>query len=117
MSNWLLTAAAAALVAAPAAAHDAKAVLDKAIAAPGGAELLAKYKASTAKFKGQMHVFGMDADFTGSSANQGADKYRMTMEVELGGMKLTVVQLVNGEKVKTSLSSAVGSSASAPPPT
>lgn len=103
MSNWLLTAAAVVLIAAPAVADDAKAVVNKAITAHGGAELLGKYKASTSKYKGQMALFGMDAEFTGSSAHEGADKFRMTMEMDLGGMKLTVVQLVNGEKVKMSV--------------
>src|SRR6188472_1316975 len=46
---------------------DAKAIIEKAIAAHGGKELLDKYPASRNKFKGELSILGMDISFEGTS--------------------------------------------------
>jgi hypothetical protein len=104
MSRWFLGLAVAALTVAPAVADDAaNDVVKKSIAAHGGADVLNKLKAGTSKIKGDMTVFGMDLEFTGDLAYELPDKYRMTILTEVAGQKLTIVQVVNGSKVKNTL--------------
>ena len=105
MSKWVLGLAVAALAAAPAARADdaANEVVKKAIAAHGGADVLNKYKAGTSKMKGDMTVLGMDLEFTGDLAYELPDKYKMTILTEIAGQKHTVVQVVNGSKIKNTL--------------
>lgn len=112
MSKWFLGLAAAALAAAPAAARDkdaadtAEAVVKKAIAAHGGAAALDRYKAGSFKIKGDMTVFDMNLDFTGDLVYQLPDKFRMTIDTEVGGQKLSILQVVNGERIKNSINGA-----------
>lgn len=103
MPKWLLGLAVAALTVAPTRADDAAAVVKKAIAAHGGAEALNKYTAGSYKIKGDMTVQGTDLDFTGDILYQLPAKFRMTIDANLGGQKLTVVQVTNGKKHKTTL--------------
>ena len=85
-----------------------KAVVEKAVAAHGGAAALTKYPASTAKFKGQMTVLGTDVDFTGDAANQTPDKFRVAIEADVGGVKQKFVMVVNGDKVRSVQNDAAG---------
>lgn len=104
MSRWFLGLAVAALAVASAPADDAaNKVVEAAVKAHGGADVLNKLKAGTSKIKGDMTVFGMDLEFTGDLAYELPDKYKMTILTEVAGQKLTVVQLVNGSKVKNTL--------------
>lgn len=104
MSRWFLGLAVAALVGAPVVADDAaNEVVKKAVAAHGGADVLNKFKAGTSKIKGDMTVFGMDLEFTGDLAYELPDKYKMTVLTEVAGQKLTIVQVVNGTKIKNTL--------------
>ncbi len=96
----LLTAAAVALLGAgPARADDAKALVDKAIKAVGGAEKLAKYKAETYKGKGKFYGMGEGIDFTGEWAMQLPDRMRVKIDVDANGMQLAIVRVANGDKV------------------
>jgi hypothetical protein len=104
MRKWLLGLTIAALAAAPALAQDAaEAVVKKAIDAHGGADALNKYKAGTAKMKGEMSVFGMDITFTGEMTYFLPDKYKMTIDAEVAGQKLAIVQVANGKKYKQTI--------------
>ncbi len=105
MRSLMFALAAATVAVAGAAAQDAKpaeakAVVEKAIKAHGGAAALDKYPASTSKFKGQMALFGLDIDFTGDLTAQLPDKVKMTIDADINGMKMAFVQVVNGDKVK-----------------
>ena len=105
----------AALFAAPFAANaqdkpgidaEAKKVIEKAIEAQGGKEALEKYPASSSKIKGQMSMLGMDIPFTGEIVTSGTDKVRTQLDAEVQGQKMEILQIVNGDKVKQTVSGA-----------
>ena len=80
-------------------AADVKAVLDKAIAAQGGADNLAKYKAVSMHIKGKLHgVIGDSVDVTGDIATQVPDRMRFEMAVTVMGMDFKFTQVLNGDK-------------------
>jgi outer membrane lipoprotein-sorting protein len=106
MTNWLLGLAALALVVVPARAQDAdtaEAVVKKGIEAHGGADVLKKLRAGESKMKGDMTVTGMDIEFTGTLVYQLPDKFRMEIDAEVMGLKLAIVQVVNGNQIKSTL--------------
>jgi hypothetical protein len=109
--TWCVTAVALALAAVGAARADDKAdlraVLDKAIKAHGGAEKLAKEKATTFKAKGKFYGLGEGIDYTSDYAIQPPDKFRMTMDFEAGGMKIAVNVVCDGKKGWTKVNDAV----------
>jgi hypothetical protein len=82
---------------------DAKAIVEKAIQAHGGAAALDKYKAGRIKSKGVVSVAGMEITVAGTSVYQLPDKSKSQMEMETMGQKIAVVQLVTGDKVTMSL--------------
>jgi hypothetical protein len=101
MSRWVLGITAVAALAAPAAAQDdAKKIVEKALAAHGGADTLKKYKASKATLAGDMALAGMTLTFTGTTANEFPGKWRMTFESSIMGQKLEVFQVADGDKIK-----------------
>ena len=101
MRNGILGVIAAVAFAAPTYAQaDAKAIVEKAIEAMGGKELLDKFPASKTKFKGDMSIMGLDITFEGNSV-QAPGQFKLEMVADVGGQKLTVVQIVDGAKVKT----------------
>ena len=79
-------------------AADAKAVVEKAIQARGGADNLAKYKADVLKIKGAVHVSGLDIDFTGEISFQQPDKSRTVIEGTVMGTNFKSTRVVNGDK-------------------
>src|SRR6516165_1807242 len=79
-------------------AADAKAVVEKAIKARGGADNLAKYKADVLKIKGAVHVAGLDIDFTGEISFQQPDKSRAVIEGTVMGTNFKSTRVVNGDK-------------------
>jgi hypothetical protein len=79
---------------------DAKAVIEKAIKAHGGKDLLEKFPASSSKFKGEMSIMGLDMTFEGKGV-QGPGQYKFELAADVGGQKLSIVQIVDGAKVKT----------------
>jgi hypothetical protein len=104
MRTWLLGLTLAALTAVPALGQDtAEAVVKKAIDAHGGADALTKYKAGSATVKGEMVVFGMDLTFTGDMVYSLPDKYKMTINADVAGQKLAIVQIANGAKYKQTI--------------
>ena len=80
-----------------------KSLVEKAIKAHGGAEKLAKQKATTMKFKGKIYAVADGLDYTGDFALQAPDKVRTDINFELMGMKFAVINLLNGEKGWVSL--------------
>jgi len=77
---------------------EARAIVDKAIKAHGGADNLAKFKAGVVKMKGKVEVGGMSIEFTSTASVQNPDKLKVETDVEVMGNKFTFVQIVNGDK-------------------
>jgi hypothetical protein len=101
MRKTLCLAAALVLAAGAARAEEkagARAVIDKAVKAAGGADKLDKLKAETFKSKGKFYGLGEGIDYTADYAVQPPDKFRIKMEGEVGGNKFTFIQVVNGDK-------------------
>ncbi len=104
MRPWFLGAAIVLAAAGVVSADDkAEAVVKKAIQAHGGADALNKYRAGKCKIKGDLHIGGMDLEYTGSIAYSLPDRFRMEIKTELGGQKLTISQIVRGDKVKSTV--------------
>ena len=78
---------------------DLKALLRKTIAAHGGAQNLAKFKAVTSKFKGNMEILGFTVDVTGETNFQKPDKLRNTMALDIKGKNIDVVTVYDGKKM------------------
>lgn len=87
--------------AAPAKAADtAKDVLEKAITAHGGAELLTKNKAGQLKAKGKLTLPGVgDVEFTQEAMYMLPDKFKESMEMNIMGMNISVVTMASGDAV------------------
>jgi hypothetical protein len=79
-------------------AADAKAVIDKAVAAHGGAEAIAKQKAAVFKGKGKFHGLGEAIDYKSEISYQAPDKARSVIDASFMGTDFKVVQVVNGDK-------------------
>ncbi len=77
---------------------EARALLDKAIRAAGGAGPLAKVAGVSANVKGTLHVQGgRTVPFNFSVSAQGADRFRMETE-SVGGRAFAATLVVNGKK-------------------
>jgi len=102
MRRWIPHMAAAglllALVGRGAAGDDPKALVEKAIKAHGGEEKLNKLKAGTSKAKGTLTLMGMELPFTQESSYLLPDKVKETLNVEVMGMKIPVITIINGDK-------------------
>ncbi len=85
------------------AADDPKAVVEKAVKAHGGADLLAKYKGYKAPFRGTVFAMGMEIELKGEILNLYPDKAKVTGTLTVGGMDLPLVQVVNGSKLSMSI--------------
>lgn len=79
----------------------AEAAVKKAIEGHGGAEALNKLKATRFVMKGDISIIGMDLEFTGKASFMLPNKYRMEMNSEIMGQKMTITQVVNGDKIKS----------------
>ena len=87
-----------------AAAQDApKAVIEKAIKAHGGADLLAKFAAERVTVKGTISIMGMEVEMTATSVTQYPDKQKVTGTLSLGGQELKIVQVNNGDSMSVSI--------------
>ncbi|QDU22189.1 hypothetical protein [Urbifossiella limnaea] len=75
-------------------------VVRRAIDAHGGLDVLKKYPAGTSKIGGKVAINGTEFPFTGSLAFAVPGKARLEMTIEAFGQKTTLVQLVNGDKVR-----------------
>ena len=95
-------------VAAPSARADEDAVkiVTAGIKAHGGEEALKKNKAGEYKMKGTMSILGSDLEYTGTVAYQLPEQFKMTIDTDLMGQKLSIVQVGSGDKFKTTLNGA-----------
>ena len=76
------------------------------IKAHGGEEALKKNKAGDMKMKGSMAILGMDLEFTGSVLYQLPDQFKMIIDTSVVGQKMSIVQVGNGDKFKTTINGA-----------
>lgn len=79
-------------------APDARAVVEKAVKAMGGAEKLTKAAAFSRTSKGTININGSDNPFTGTSIFQGLDKLRSEFDGEFDGDPVKGVTVMNGER-------------------
>ena len=79
-------------------AAEVKAVLDRAIAAHGGADHLAKSKATTMQIKGKVYAVGDGVDFSGDIASQLPDRMRFETSPTVMGTGLKIKTVVKGDK-------------------
>jgi hypothetical protein len=77
---------------------DATAVIDKAIAALGGAEKLAAVKAATWKTKGKIILQGQENKMSSTVTVQGLDHSRQEFEGEFNGDEVKGVNVMAGDK-------------------
>ncbi|HEX3147002.1 MAG TPA: hypothetical protein VHR66_02905 [Gemmataceae bacterium] len=77
--------------------QEAIAIVDKAIAASGGAEALAKMKGATWKAKGKLDFNGMAITYTADYAFAYPDKLRFDIDMDAGGMKVKFASATNGK--------------------
>ncbi|HXD87075.1 MAG TPA: hypothetical protein VN641_11310 [Urbifossiella sp.] len=93
----------AALAAAPvasAADDDVKTIITQAIKAHGGEEFLSKHKAARSQNKGKITLPGVgEAEFTQDLAYMLPDKLKDSLELNIGGQKITIATLLNGDKL------------------
>src|SRR5262249_40754040 len=83
-----------------AADEDPKAIVAKAIKAHGGEDDLAKYKAAQATNKGKITLPGVgEVEFTQNLSYMLPDKIKDVMELSVGGQKINVVTVANGDKI------------------
>jgi hypothetical protein len=102
MRQFLLLPLAACLLLVPfqraCAQNDAKALIEKAIKAHGGEGPLAKLEKVRVKSKGSLEIMGAGVNFTSEITYQLPNKYKNKMTVDLGGMKVNMTQVLNGNK-------------------
>jgi hypothetical protein len=77
---------------------DAKAVIDKAVKALGGAEKLGAVKAVTWKAKGKININDNDGDFKSKVTSEGLNRFRQEFEGDFGGNPVKGVIVLDGDK-------------------
>ncbi len=81
-----------------AAQNDAKAIIEKAVKAMGGAEKLSKTKAQEIKSKGTLEVQGLSLEFTEESTVQHPSKVKEAMHLSVMGQQIDVTTVFNGKE-------------------
>lgn len=110
MRNTLLALVFTALAAQPAGAEQpakARALVDKALRAAGGAENLARFPASTWKATGTFYGFGQESAYRGEWAVQPPEQIRALFAGEILGLNLTRIVVVNGNRGWVKMNDAV----------
>lgn len=82
---------------------DARALIERAIKAHGGAEALGRIRADKVKFKGTLVLQGHNTPFLAETTVQLPSKYKNVIEVNSGGDKHTIVHIVNGNDIYITL--------------
>jgi hypothetical protein len=80
------------------ASDEARAILEKAIRAHGGADRLARLRAVRTKAEGKAEIEGNTIPFTIEAAVRLPDRCKRTVEIDLNGQKLTWVFVRKGEQ-------------------
>jgi len=79
---------------------EARAILVKAVKAHGSDEFLSKNKAMQSRNKGKMDIPGVgEVEFEQSVSAMMPDKFKETIELSIGGQKITVITRAFGDKV------------------
>ncbi len=78
---------------------DARALIERAIKAHGGAEALGRIHADKVKFKGTLVLQGHTTPFIAETTVQLPSKYKNVIEINSGGEKHTIVHIVNGNDI------------------
>jgi uncharacterized protein YifN (PemK superfamily) len=88
-----------ALAAAPRghAQDDVKSIIEKAIKAHGGAEALAKTKATRSTSKGTVYLMGQPLAFTEKTTIQQPDKFKSELTLEIMGQQIQIVVVYDGK--------------------
>lgn len=81
------------------AADDPKAIVEKAIKAHGGADLLDKFAGHRSSQKGTIVAGGMDVPVTGTFLRAYPDKEKVKATLSIMGMELELLQVANGDKI------------------
>jgi hypothetical protein len=76
-----------------------RAVIDKALKALGGEEKLTKFKAQHMKGKATLDIMGMTVSGTIESYAQRPDRFKNVLELNINGMKITQLQIMNQDKI------------------
>ncbi len=95
---WILAAFGLVLAGPARAADDPQAIIDTAIQAAGGREIMAKSLTNTWKVKGTVHVNGLDIPYTSEDAFQAPDRFRSTVEGDVMGNKFVAIVVNKGDK-------------------
>lgn len=82
---------------------DARALIERAIKAHGGADALGRVRADKVKFKGTLVLQGHTVPFLAETTVQLPSKYRNVIEINSGGDKHTIVHIVNGNNIYIAL--------------
>ena len=78
---------------------EARAIVAKAIKAHGGEDLLVKQKPVQSRSKGKMNLPGVgEVEFDQTVSAMQPDKFKETVEMTIGGQKISVVTIANGDK-------------------
>ncbi|MCE9530513.1 MAG: hypothetical protein K8T89_05190 [Planctomycetes bacterium] len=83
-------------------AETAKEVIEKAIVAHGGADNLKKITAGKLTSDAKMTYMGLEIAIEAESTFHHPDKFKNVLKMDALGKKITMNQIVNGEKVKIS---------------
>ena len=100
MRSTLAVAMTVVFAAASTGADDPKVVIEKAIKAHGGKDTLEKDVAFAADMTGEIQLPFGQTKFDGKLATELPDKYRMAMNMSIGGTDVSIVQSVNGKTVR-----------------
>lgn len=92
---WLLSAV---VLTHAADADDARALVDQAIKAHGGAERLTKMRSQLRTFKGEIVSFGTPVPTTGDASMNLPEQWRWSFELNPGNQKIALGLAVNGAK-------------------
>ena len=87
-------------------AESAREVLDKAIVAHGGSDAIKKFAAGKITSKGKINIMGLEVALEGETVYQLPDLGKNTLKLDVGGMKISVVQVFNAGKVRVTANDA-----------
>jgi hypothetical protein len=82
-----------------AAQEEARALIERAVKAHGGAEALARIHADKVKFRGTLVIQGHTSPILVETTTQLPSKYKCVIEMNHDGDKATIVHIVNGDKI------------------
>lgn len=102
VSTWMiaLLASSTAMAQGP---DEARALIERAVKAHGGAEALGRVNADKVKFKGALVLQGHNTPFVAETTVQLPSKYKNVIEMNHNGDKHTIVYVINGSKIYIAL--------------